>query len=167
MFTDNSQEADWSPILWKLRRCVLQSSIHIFDNPNAWTQRRTQVANAAHFCLQVIDVCDWLTLTGLRDKNSPDCLIWGGYARGYEAYQGRHIQLRSAFYCHKRPIHGECCPQVSLVKGSLSFWKILSLRTWNLMKTKASRFTCPLMELAYQRVAKAWHHQGIEIQTLW
>ena len=35
------------------------------------------------------------------------------------------------------------------------------------MKTKASAFTAPLMELAYQRVAKAWHHQGIEIQTLW
>ena len=66
-------EADWSPILCKLRRCVLQSSIHIFENPNAWTQRTTQVAKSAQFCLQVIDVRDYLTLTGLRKQNSPDC----------------------------------------------------------------------------------------------
>ena len=68
-------EADWSPILCKLRRCVLQSSIHIFENPNAWTQITTQVAKSARFCLQVIDVCDSLTLTGLRKQNSPDCMF--------------------------------------------------------------------------------------------
>ena len=146
MFTNDSQEADWSPILCKLHRGSVQSSIHIFENASAWTQRTTQVAKSAHFCMQVIDFAIHWHLPGYESRTRQIvCLkrtrkkLHGMSGKAHSASVG--LWLSSKINSLRILPSSLACERLTIVL-EYSFFANL-----NLMKTKASPFTGPYWSL--------------------